>query len=303
VQPFRISNTRRFLSRVLVTGIAALVVIAANSAGPRWYEDLLRWLQAPSSAPSKIAANSRPPGPPVGVTPMRPEGIDSSVSPVPLPLILVRTQRGRNSREGFAQIGVRANSPQTYIAGALLANGARLTEIYDHYVVLEHEGHSVRLYLRGEVQAESGSGQGLLTVGGTTDKPASVEGSEDNLTAYLRPSPVFVGNQLHGFVLFPGHQSAPFSHLGLQPGDVLTRINGSPISEASDALSALHGLMDGNVVSVDVEREGVSQSLSLDGSILTRAVSAESEQTPAARAVVRAPTLSVAYPITPTSEE
>src|SRR2546429_388360 len=121
---------KRVLTRALSAGVAAfLVIVAANFAGLGWYEELLSWLQpAPQSAPApRPVARRGPIGPPVSVTPMRPEGNDSSVSAVPQPLILVRTQRGRNSREGFAQIGVRTHSPQTYIAGALLANGARLT--------------------------------------------------------------------------------------------------------------------------------------------------------------------------------
>jgi hypothetical protein len=61
--------------------------------------------------------------------PIAPRGTDSSVSPVPLPLILTATRPGRNPREGFADIGVDAKTPQTYAAGSLLANGARVAEI------------------------------------------------------------------------------------------------------------------------------------------------------------------------------
>jgi type II secretion system protein C len=267
-------ETMRFLTRAVATSVAALIVIAsADFAEPGWFEEWVRWLQPAlrSPPPPKLAARSGPIGPPVSITPMRPEGNDSSVSAVALALKLVRTQRGRNSREGFAQIGVRARSPQTYSAGALLANGARLTEIYDHYVVLEHEGHTARLYLQGEVQPDARSAQDLLTVGGTPETAAVIANSHDALTVYLRPSPVFVGNQLQGFVLNPGHDPAPFSQLGLQPGDVLTHINGTAISDPSDSLYALHTLIKGETLTVEVERKGSPHTLSLDGSILTRA--------------------------------
>jgi general secretion pathway protein C len=269
---------KRFLTRAIATGLGALiVVVSADFAGPGWYEELVRWLQpAPRSAPpSRPAARLGPIGPPVSITPMRPEGNDSSVSPVPLALILVRTQRGRNSREGFAQIGVRAHSPQTYTAGALLANGARLMEIYDHYVVLERDGHRARLYLQGEAQPDARSAQGLLTVGGTPESAAVTANSHDTLAVYLRPSPVFVGNQLRGFALYPGRDSAPFSQLGLQPGDVLTRIKGGPISDASDSLATLQTLMDGDALTVEVERQGTTRTLSLDGTVLRRAAASE----------------------------
>lgn len=287
----------RFLTRGIVAGVAALVVIAANSENPRWYEELLQWLQPTPILPSsKSAADSRPLGPPVSVTPMRPQGIDSSISTTPLRLLLVRTERGRNSHEGFAQIGVSARSPQTYAAGALLANGARLSEIYDHYVILEHQGRTVRLYMQGDAQTSRGSTKAMLTVGGTADQPAPLAGSEENLTTYLRLTPMFDGNQFHGFALYPGRISGPFSDLGLQPGDVLTRIDGSPISDTSAAFASLRSLLDDVVLSVEIERQGSSQSLSLDGSILTHAISMASKEAPTLPAETRVSILSAAYP-------
>ena len=265
---------------VASTVVAFIVVLSANVAGPQWFDELVRWLQpAPRAAPPHPTARSGPIGAPVTVTPMRPEGNDSSVSPVPLPLILVRTHRGRNSREGFAEIGVRARSPQTYTAGALLANGARLTEIYDHYVVLERGGRSARLYVQGEAQPDGKRARELLTVGGTPEPAAAVADSRDALTDYLRPSPVFTGRGLHGYALYAGRKAEPFSQLGLEPGDVLTRINGTPVSEASDSLVTLHTLMEGEALTVEVERQGIPRTLSLDGSILAQAAATARQAT------------------------
>jgi type II secretory pathway component PulC len=287
---------KRVWTCVVAIGLGAFIVIlAGNFSGFGWYEELLRWLQpAPHfDAPPRPLARSGPIGPPVTVTPMQPEGNDSSVSEVPLPLVLVRTQRGRNSREGFAQIGVRAHSPQTYTAGALLANGARLTEIYEHYVVLERDGHTARLYLQGETQRDAGGAQTLTTVGGAPEPPSVIANSRDELTDYLRPSPVFVGRELHGYALYAGRKGASFSELGLQPGDVLTHINGTPVSNSADSLTTLHTLIDGEVVTVEVQRQGVPQTLSLDGSILRRADSTPSQITASAQTTAPKTTSSV----------
>ncbi len=269
---------KRFLARAVAVGLGAfVVVVAANFVGPDWYQDLLRRLQpaSRSAPPPTVVARSLPIGPPVSITPMRPEGNDSSISKVPSPLILVRTQRGRNNREGLAQIGVRADSPQTYTAGALLANGARLAEIYDHYVVLEHNGHSVRLYLQGEGQPDPRSAQNLLTVGGAPEQAPAVANSQDTLTDYLRPIPVFIGSQLHGYALYAGRKSPGFSQLGLQSGDVLTYIDGTAVSDSSDSLTTLRTLTTGAALTVRIEREGVPQTLSLDGSTLVRLASTD----------------------------
>jgi hypothetical protein len=268
-----ISSARRILNRTAIIAIVAVAVfITASAAGPQWYEELTRWLHAmPASLPPIPIAHAPALGPPVSVTPMQPVGNDSSASPVPLPLILVRTQRGRNSREGFAQIGVRPESPQTYTSGALLVNGARLTEIYDSYVVLERGGRRTRLYLRGSQPADSPSAQDSLFVGGTAEAAVSSTVSQDTLSLYVRGTPVFAGNRLQGYALYPGRNSSPFSELGLQSGDVLIRLNGETITDASDALSTLQTLLKGAVVSADIERDGATQSISLDGRIFLRA--------------------------------
>ena len=276
-------STKRLLGRAVApVGAAAIVVLAAVFAGPGWFEQLVRWSQPTARAvPVREPVSSGPIGAPITVTPMRPVGNDSSVSLVPLPLILVRVQPGRNSRDGFAQIGVDARSPQTYGAGAVLANGARLAEIYAHYVVLERDSHSARLYLQGEAQPESASVGDLLTVGGGAAPATAGPMSEDRLTDYVRSAPVFVGEQLHGYALYAGRIAEPFAQLGLQPGDVLTRINGSGVSNPVDSLAALRTLVDGADLTVMIEREGSPQTLSLDGAILAHAIpAARSPATP-----------------------
>ncbi|MGH8275439.1 MAG: type II secretion system protein N, partial [Steroidobacteraceae bacterium] len=232
------------MGRTVAPLVAGLITaFSLNFGDPDWFEHLKRSLEpAPYLAPSLKPVRSGPIGAPLTVTPMRPLGNDSSVSQIPIPLILVRTQLGRNSREGFAQIGVNARSPQTYTAGALLANGASLTEIYPHYVVLERDGYSARLYLQGEAQPSAGSHTDLLTVGGKAAPAPAIADSQDRLTDYLRPSPVFVGDQLQGYTLSAGRQLAPFSQLGLESGDVVTQINGVAVTKPAESLATLHTL-------------------------------------------------------------
>jgi hypothetical protein len=44
---------------------------------------------------------------------------------------------------------VSPENPQNYVAGALLSNGAELTEIHTDYVVLERGGKRSRLRIEG----------------------------------------------------------------------------------------------------------------------------------------------------------
>jgi hypothetical protein len=264
------------LRRAIAPGAAALIVVYASVySGSDWFGELKRWLHpAAHGAPAHGELRPGPVGMPIMVTPPRPQGTDSSVSNVPLPLILVRTQPGRNSREGFAQIGVNALTPQTYSAGAILANGARLSEIYVHYVVLERDGRFVRLYVRGEtreVQPGDPAAAGLLTVGGTTPPAPQLTKAQERLSDYLRPSPVFADGRLRGFALYPGRQrSGAFSRAGLELGDVLTKVDGVAVTDVARSLASLRLLLEGAALTVEIERQGVAQTLSLDGGVLTR---------------------------------
>jgi len=158
---------------------AGILLLATLLALGAWYASGFRGF--PVSTPEQSAATapapaSRPPTQPSGLAPPAPLGNDSSVSKVPLPLILAGTLPGRNAREGEALIGVNENSPQTYKAGALLINGARLVEIYPKYVVLEKDGRSARLYLQN-TKGSADANDAVLAVGGVPAAAAVVRGT------------------------------------------------------------------------------------------------------------------------------
>ena len=276
-------RSKRWVIRVVGAVAAGLIVAdVLTYEGSGWFDRLWRIGEpaARGAALVREPAKSGPIGLPIMVTPMRPRGNDSSISPTPLPLILVSTSPGRNSREGSAQLGVNAQTPQTYGAGALLANQARLTEIYARYVVLERDGRAVRLYRQGEPQATSeptsaitsGEDAGLLTVGGTPQAAPQPANSHESLTEVLRPTPVFAGQTIRGFALYSGRDPGVFAQLGLEEGDVLTQINGQATRNPTETMAALETLTQGAALSVQIERQGVPKALSLDGSAVVSAL-------------------------------
>lgn len=201
--------------------------------------------------------------------PAVPLGSDSSISKVPLPLRLTVTRPGRNVHEGSADIGVNERSPQTYVAGAILANGARLIEIYPDHVRLEKGHRVVELYSDGRPRpnAQAAALSDLLTVGGTQPAPARAD-SHEEITDYIRPSPVYSGTAVVGFQVYAGRQVGIFAQMGLQPGDVITAIDDVLLSEPQTAIEQLNRLTQGAVVSATLQRKGEQISLSLDGSVI-----------------------------------
>jgi type II secretion system protein C len=198
-------------------------------------------------------------------------GIKSSLSETPQPLILTGTVVGHTPHEGLALIGTSAQNPQTYTAGALLVNGARVSEIFADHVVLAKDGRSISLYIqnrKGYAPNASQENDLLAVVAPIRLKPAIATSSEP-FTDLIRPSPVYEGSTLLGYKVFAGRRADLFAHLGLRPGDVITSFDGSPLIDPNEAMEAFRRLANGMSMSADVKRDGQVLKLSLDGSLLT----------------------------------
>ncbi len=187
-----------------------------------------------------------------------------SVNEKPQSLLLVATSPGRTPKEGMAKIGVDRKAPQTYSAGAILLNGARLTEIHHRYVILERDGKRIRLTLNGKPVASE-----LAQVGPVADetRPAL---ATDRLSEVIRLSPVYENDLLIGMRVFPGTRSEILSQLGLQAGDIITAVNGAPLFEAGGMSDLFEPLLQGGQLPVTARRPEGDRYITLDGAVVTR---------------------------------
>lgn len=188
-------------------------------------------------------------------------------------LVLVDTSPGRNFSDGIARLGSDPRNPQTYSVGAILLNGARLSEICADYVVLERNGESVRLYVRGKQASAGQKSSPLLLVGGPgVALPAAaltndaMPRSEQGIIDFIRPNPVFENEQLLGLVLYPGVHPSAFAQLGLVSGDLLTALNNAPVADVDQVLEMFEQVMTGAVVDATIRRAGRTEHVKLDGS-------------------------------------
>ena len=260
-------------------GASGLMIAALWSAGfppQSWFRSIPHFLRSESNE-SKPAISVEP-ALPVTAAPRAAStavdttalnGTDSSISATPHPLQLISTEPGRNLREGRATLGIDVKNPQIYSAGAILANGARLTEIHADYVVLEGEGESTRLYRNGADRGpRRGRNSKLFLVGGAQPAPAPKTTTREIIVDYLRPSPIYDGEILQGYVVYPGVRSGVFSQLGLQGGDVITALNDVPFSDAVQAYELFRQLATGIAMTATLNRKGRLQRVTLDGSYI-----------------------------------
>jgi type II secretion system protein C len=151
-----------------------------------------------------------------------------------------------NVHEGTAQLGTVRESPQTYLAGALLENGARLAEVHADYVLLRKGARSVRLYLDNSPASREPIGNALTMVGPIQEpSPPAQPASREILTDYVRPSPVYDGEVLLGYQVYAGTKSAPFAQMGLRAGDVIVAIDSTPLTDPGTSWDMFRQLIDG----------------------------------------------------------
>jgi general secretion pathway protein C len=260
---------------------ATIMMLALWSAGlspSDWLARARDWIASRAAAPlaQPVPAANETPGvvsalpvasPAAHVLP----GNESSDKP--MQLFLVSASPGRNAQEGTAQIGTNPENPQTYVAGAILVNRARLKEIHADHVVLERDGKRARLYTKTRQGSSPGSADDLTIV--APARPAAttkIELAHDALTDFIRPMAHFENDMLVGLQVFPGQHSGVFSRLGLRAGDVIVAIEGAPIADDAAATEALRALTDGAALTVDLRRGKDFMTLSLDGSFVASSI-------------------------------
>lgn len=70
----------------------------------------------------------------------------------------------------------------------------------------------------------------------------------------FRPTPYFVNGELRGYRIYPGSDRSTFSSLGLRPGDLLTEIDGQPLTQPEVASELFGKILSGQSVQVSILR-------------------------------------------------
>ena len=108
---------------------------------------------------------------------------------------------------------------------------------------------------------------GTRPAGGGASSASLRQALSDNaaqLTEIIRPTPHMEGGEMIGFRLAPGRNRDAFSALGLEPGDVMTEVNGLVMNDPRAAAQVFSALSETSVASVTVVRNGAPQVLTVD---------------------------------------
>jgi general secretion pathway protein C len=178
--------------------------------------------------------------------------------------------------KGQAIISANRGQERTYHVGDSVdnADGATLHSVEPDRVLLNRNGTLETLRLPQQPSS---------TVARTTSpvlppaaaQPAGslrqvISENASRLTDVVRLAPHVQEGKVVGFRVNPGKDRATFEALGLQPGDVVTDINGTVLNDPSQGLQVFESLGETTQANVTVLREGTPQVVVIDTTQLKR---------------------------------
>ncbi len=160
---------------------------------------------------------------------------------------------------------------KVYAVKDTISNGVTLHAVELERVILNQSGRLTSLNLPTEFK---GASRPTRSVARPTRAAASNRSSTpsvrdaltqnvSSLTDIIRPQPYFQAGQQKGYRVYPGKDRKKFAALGLRPGDLVTQINGTPMSDPRQGMQVFRSLGDATSVNVTIERNGQPQNLTL----------------------------------------
>lgn len=189
-------------------------------------------------------------------------------------LVLAGTIAYNDPELGYAILGESAQAGRMYKVGATVPGGATLHSVYADRVILSRNGALETLALPRSLlpgmpppRAPAGLAAGGSAPNAVVDTVRRAIAQDPNVVAeVIRPTPVLMDGQLKGFRVYPGRDRARFAALGLQPGDLITQVNGNDLNDPAAGLQALQGLAPGDQVNVTITRNGVTRQQMISAS-------------------------------------
>jgi general secretion pathway protein C len=187
-------------------------------------------------------------------------------------------------RYAHAIIADGSGTEKVYFVKDAVPGGAMLHMVQADRVILNRGGVLESLLLPRELASGARSARGSDPPRRSVAAPQTARSVQEVidqnptvLTEIIRPQPFMPNGQLKGYRVYPGRNREQFIQLGLQPGDLITEINGMALNNPAQAMEIFRSMADTTEVSVTIEREGQPQSLNLDTSQLAEAADGETE--------------------------
>ena len=206
-----------------------------------------------------------------GVAPHSAGSLAEDAPQTSLPLVLTGVIAGSDPSAGLAILGPSPQAVRVYAVGDRVPGGATLAAVLARKVLLRQNGVLQSLPLpQQETETAAPPNTAALTPEQTQAPQfvarmrSLVARRPQILAELLRPEPVFSGGHQLGYRVYPGSNPAAFARLGLQPGDLVLDINGTPLNDPALDQQILATLGDSSEATVTVLRAGQQRVLTLN---------------------------------------
>jgi general secretion pathway protein C len=270
------------ISRTVPLALSLLLVVAIA-----WQLVQLTWLLLDQgereTAPAAIAA------PPPGIDNIPRKGPDiqaivnahlfgvqqapADANPAEAPqtqmnLVLSAVFANSDPSKGMAIIGESTTAAEVFAVGQAVRPGTKLHAVYPDKVILDRGGQLEALLLPAESMAGLMSQPAARPMAGgnrfTENLRRIAENNPSAFAEIVRPQPVFANGVQRGYRVYPGRNRQQFAKLGLQPGDLVLAVNGTPLDDPQRGMEIFNTMGSSDRVTVSVERNGQAQDLTLN---------------------------------------
>ncbi|MEK6638061.1 MAG: type II secretion system protein N [Pseudomonadota bacterium] len=154
---------------------------------------------------------------------------------------------------GSAIIETADGVQSSFAVGDEIEPGVTLKMVSFDNVTIDRGGVAEQIFLDQSVAAPVAQPSGVGAF------PAGETSGSSLLANSIEIAPLAENGKIKGMALNPKGDGALFKAAGLEPGDVLTAVNGKSVSDGEDVRSVLAG---GGTVSLDIERGGRRMTVS-----------------------------------------
>lgn len=185
-----------------------------------------------------------------------------------LDLTLTGIVSNRSGGQSRALIEKEDGEQRSYAVGETIMPGVELHDIYVNKVILERNGRYETLTLESLKNATAVQRVAANTVSGALARQlgrirSKILANPAIARRYIRLQPARRNGSLIGYRIFPGPQRALFRKTGLQPGAIVTAINGQPLHNPARALRLLSQVATAPRVSFTLRHNGRQRTVTV----------------------------------------
>jgi general secretion pathway protein C len=168
-------------------------------------------------------------------------------------------------KQGAAIIGRAGGDQKFYRVGDGVPGGATLAEVRADQVILSRNGRYEALRFPRTEKLAVPSSPAPSGAASLAPYRAAFVKEPQKILDYIQIVPQRQGSAIAGYRVLPqkGHETF-YNQLGLKLSDVVTGINGIPVTDPREAMKLMSELTNANQLTLDVVRGGRSDTITID---------------------------------------